>query len=559
MVSKKSDWKQKISNLPTGYLYFLFFAISYASLYFSFIQGEKIKLGHDSTFHLTRIEALYRAISKGDIFPKITYFFAEGMGYAASIFYSDIFLYPAAFLRLAGFSLGLSYMYYLVIITFFTFLSSFYSFHFVSQSKAKSVLFALLYGLSSYRGADVVVRGALGESLALIFLPIAFAGLIQIVRGNEKNFYILSLGMAGLFFSHVLSTIIFSIFIVGYLLLNSRLIMKEKKRILYLAYATLVTVLMVAVNLFPIIEQLTFQKLKVDAKPIFFLQPSSSAITDYIKSAFLNEGHNNLGWLIFLVLLVLILRITKITTQNKQFLFLGIVFIFLATDMFPHYLFHDTPLNAIQFPWRYFLIVTICITWAFADSFLELFSKHPIFIALCIACFSLIGVIQYQLANSQEYRIYYEHVNVSGRDLGAGAEYLPAEMDYQKILTEKKEIRHQSSEIKLSKIKRTYNTISFEYDAKKPTKVTLPIIYYKGYKTKIIGSGKSSSVKESENFRGLSELMLSGTGKLKFWYEKTIVQKLSFWVTIITWAIFIFRRTSRKLNIRHSNFNEFVE
>ncbi|MGX7150135.1 hypothetical protein [Enterococcus ureasiticus] len=556
-VKMKKLFKE-IPKLPIGYLYFLFFVISYISVYVPYIQGMKINLGHDTYFHLNRIESLYNAISAGDYFPRIAHFFAFGMGYASSIFYSDIFLYPAALLRCVGFSLGLSYMYYMLLVTFLTFVVAYHSFHSISHSKQKSLFFAILYGLSSYRIADVVVRGALGEILALMVLPIALAGLIQIVRGNEKKFYVLSTGMASLFFSHTLSTLIFCLFIVGYLLLNIPILVKEKRRIVYLIYATLLTILMVIVNLLPTVEQLIFQKLNVQSDQIFDLQTSAASIVEYIQNAMLNKGFNNLGWLIIVAILFLLIRIKRITVQNKQLLLLGIVFFVLATDHFPHYLFHDTMFNTIQFPWRYFIIVTISITWVLADSLSVIFRNkryQSFVVASCAVLFLLGSVIHFELVEGKKYKMEYNSFSkLDGYDLGVGKEYLPAGMNYQKTVNEISGIYTSSKDIKINDADRSYNMITFNYTANPPTTVTLPIIYYKGYVAEVTGSGKISKVEESKEFKGLSEVTVSGEGTVEFWYKGTIIQKVSFGVSLVTWiSLAGYLINKRKIKYRTNN------
>ncbi|MGX7243849.1 hypothetical protein ACWOC1_03245 [Enterococcus quebecensis] len=537
--NKKGDWTKRIGQLTINHRYILFFVISYLSIYFSYIQGGKLYQGHDSDFHLSRIEALYIAISNGDFFPQITYFLAKGMGYASSIFYSDIFLYPAALLRLIGFPLGLSYVFYILLVTFFTFVIAYHSFHSITYDKKKSLIFSLLYGLSSYRIADVVTRGALGEVLALMVLPIAFAGMIQIISGDEKKFYILSIGMASLFISHIISTVIFCLFIIGYLILNIKTLIKDRKRVLYLFYATVLTLLMVAVSVLPIIEQLTFQQLKVQSEQIFYLQKSAENLVDYLKSAILNQGYNNLGWLIIVALLVLLIRIRSLTTQNKQFLVLGIVFLFLATDYFPHYLFQDTVFNAIQFPWRYFIIITLCITWALADSFEDILPQKKntqVVVISCTIFLLLFSSIQYQITGRKDVRFDYDYFSqLDGFNLGAGMEYLPSDMDYVKTLNEISGIFTRSKEAEISKATRNYNELSFIYRVEKPTKVTFPIIYYKGYDVQLTGSGEISKVEESQEFKGLCEVTVSGEGRVRFWYKGTMIQKVSLGISLLTW------------------------
>ena len=56
--------------------------------------------GHDIYFHLMRIEGLAQGMKTGDFPVRIQPAWYGGYGYAVSVFYSDLFLYPVALLRL---------------------------------------------------------------------------------------------------------------------------------------------------------------------------------------------------------------------------------------------------------------------------------------------------------------------------------------------------------------------------------------------------------------------------------------------------------------------------
>ncbi|MFQ9291063.1 MAG: hypothetical protein ACLR3O_01210 [Streptococcus sp.] len=54
-------------------------------------------------------------------------------------------------------------------------------------------------------------RAAVGETLAMIFLPLVFVGVRLITFGDYKKWWILTLGMLGLVYSHVLSVLLASV------------------------------------------------------------------------------------------------------------------------------------------------------------------------------------------------------------------------------------------------------------------------------------------------------------------------------------------------------------
>lgn len=82
-----------------------------------------------------------------------------------------------------------------------------------------AVLAAVLYTYAPYHSVDVYVRGALSESLALIFFPLIFLSILRLSeKTNIGNIIFLSLSLAGLFLTHNIMTILFSPFILGWVL-----------------------------------------------------------------------------------------------------------------------------------------------------------------------------------------------------------------------------------------------------------------------------------------------------------------------------------------------------
>ena len=58
-------------------------------------------------------------------------------------------------------------------------------------------LAAFLYVFSLYRFTDIYVRGALGEVLAFIFMPVALIGIYEVLWGDEKKWSWLMTGYSG--------------------------------------------------------------------------------------------------------------------------------------------------------------------------------------------------------------------------------------------------------------------------------------------------------------------------------------------------------------------------
>lgn len=77
------------------------------------------------------------------------------------------------------------------------------------------LLASILYIYAPYHSVDVYVRGAMSESIALIFFPLIFLGAYKLYQKVAVgSFLLLSLSLAGLFYTHNIMTMIFSPFVL---------------------------------------------------------------------------------------------------------------------------------------------------------------------------------------------------------------------------------------------------------------------------------------------------------------------------------------------------------
>lgn len=547
----QSWWKKP----PLILIYLLFLILSVGSVYGVLIHNNQFFYGDDLGFHLARIEGLSQSIQQGTWFPRINYFITGGMGYATGIFYPDLLLYPAALLRVAGLTLAQSYLWFVLLVNWFTFMIAYHSFHVIVKNRHKSLLFAFLYGLASYRMSDLVYRAAVGEYLALMILPIAFVGLYQVIKGNERHWLILAIGMSLLFYAHLLSAGMMILFSSGFLFLNIRGVWREKRRFLAIVKAVGVTLLLVANSLLPMIEQLLFQRLRVQDEPVFYLQRQAETIGEYVRTAIQNIGFNNIGLPILCLLVLWLCLFRRLEQTDSQLLILAGTFFFLATSYFPHWLFHGTSLNAIQFPWRYFIFVTFCVCWIMADNYDRLFSNQlgqRVVVAVLVVSVLIVNLTgQIRLTEFEARRGGQVTLNeVDGEtQIGYGKEYLPSNMSSWASPTGL--LSEPSDVVQTANMSRSKNVFSLDVVTEEPAKLIFPLIYYKGYQVRFEGEGTVSEVEDAEKFKeadmhGFVQVKVSGSGRLTLWYEGTLIQKGSFYLSWITLFVILAVSLSRK-------------
>lgn len=172
-----------------------------------------ITYGHDLTVHLTRIEGLKAGLLAGQFPVRMNPDIVSGKGYPFSLMYADLLLYPAAILRILGFSLQTVYKLYLAGITLATALVNRYVLRRMFNNETVALAGTALYLLAPYRLTNVYVRASVGEYSAMVFLPLVIYGLWRIYRqyNAEKAepwcWVSLAIGFTGLLQTHLLTSV----------------------------------------------------------------------------------------------------------------------------------------------------------------------------------------------------------------------------------------------------------------------------------------------------------------------------------------------------------------
>lgn len=167
--------------------------------------------GHDWGFHMLRVEGLIGGWKDGQFPVRIQGYWLKGYGYAASVFYSDLLLVPQALLRMLGFTIRTANNLYIIWINGLTVAAAYMSFRKCFEDDLAALTGAVFYATASYRIYDVYMRAALGESLAMIFLPMVLGGLYCLLAQDintekyRRNWVMLTVGLTGMIQSHVLT------------------------------------------------------------------------------------------------------------------------------------------------------------------------------------------------------------------------------------------------------------------------------------------------------------------------------------------------------------------
>lgn len=183
----------------------------------------------DTGFHLARLESVYQGLRAGEFPVRIGSVQMSGYGSLSAVMYPQFFLYPAALLRFFRVSLMMCYKLLVSGLNVGCALLAYYAVKNICKSEKTGIIASFLYTFSAYRLINVYQRGALGESLAMTFLPLIMWGIYEVLWGDHRKWYLLALGVSAVLQSHVLSVEMCMFFLVAAVL--GRCLQKERRQL----------------------------------------------------------------------------------------------------------------------------------------------------------------------------------------------------------------------------------------------------------------------------------------------------------------------------------------
>ena len=498
--------------------------------------------GHDIRYHLTRIEGIAENLKQGNIFSLFHY---NIKGYGNGLFYPQIFLYIPAILNLCGIDLAIAYKIFLIICNLATAIIMYLCTKSITKDKVIAITAAALYTTCNYRMVCLIERAALGELQAFIFIPIVILGLYEVFYRDSKKWYILTIGIVGLVYTHLISVVIVVIFLCfPIFLINIKNIFKEKERFKYLLYAVLITILLTAAFIFPFLEQILNYKIYLNT------YETSIKLTDringFISSICSIEMYitdrevliPGVGLIIVIFSSIYFIKKEKKEYTNlykSLYIIAFILLILMSAKFIWKYL---KFLNYIQFPWR-FQIINSAIYCLLSSTMLwkiiRKFNKEIVNI-LMVLIILLSTVLIPMLQNARwNNTLDFNEINKIGLIYGGG-EYLPYNITLDKAKNENFEYRTNNSDIKLN-IEYDKGKYIIEYSENmKNSYIELPIYYYGGYE--IVESDNETDYISFE-YGYVRINVTNNEGKIMLKYKYTFIQKISYLITAISYFILI--------------------
>lgn len=528
-----------------------FLVLVLLSLFMVLVYGPSHNYpGYDYYFHLKRFEALITAIKEGSFSIYIDYEAALGYGYLSKIFYSDIIFIPFALLGLlidapSAFEVMLFVMTILCGIFMYVAVRKIYGSHFVAS------LSSLLYTFSVYRLFDIYNRGALGEVFAFTFLPIVFLGLYHIIVGDYKKWYIIAIGFSLLIFSHVISTVLAFITVVIILLIYSRTLLSEPKRFYYLVIAGVVTIAITSTYIFPLFEQIQSNTFRYEdndwALPSRTKQPLEYWLWSIISGFFYPKHIMIKSYGVILSIGILLRFFIKEKSSKLKSIDLGVIigigYLIATSSIFPWGRFPFTLLSFIQYPTRLFLFITFFFSVAVAYYLFVLFKKQRSRIIVFSVFIVLIG-LTICMHNDQYKYMHTTYINESNEKPTPGnffylngAEYVPEKASSAYFVLERGDsIRSLKGVSEIINYKREKGVLMLNVATSASDSLELPLFYYKGYSATL----NDENIAYTQSEYGLMQLPIDKSGEVKVFYKGTTIQKISFFITIISIFVLCF-------------------
>lgn len=509
-----------------------------------FYSANDIYFNSDGYFHFQRFLSVCNSLKDGVFMPYMNYDEMLGFGYPVSLFYPDILYYPFALLTLLSVSSALAFKLFVAT----TYIASAFSMYIVLNKISKdtdnmNIVIALLYAFNYFQYKHFV-GGRFAELTASIFIPLVIYGIYIIIK-EQKEWWYLVIGMSGLIYSHLLSTVVLFITIILILLINIKKIVKTPYILWLTIKSGLITLLITAKQIFPTLEMMLSDNY-VYKNGDFIQFPDFNDMTQKILP-------NYIPYIFFILVILFILFLDKMDI-NLKLIILGILIWLTNTNLFNWDLikpYFGNIMNVIQMPRRLFVpvisLILIGLTGLYykecnkeivktAKKCFKIFAFVFLFINICIFMYAP-GI------KDNGDNTYSENIENFENNIYLGCyDYISTSFDLHNITDQTNnfhiKVYELFKEIKNNQnlnIKQQKNEYILDINGNDEY-VSVPILYYKGYSAKI--NNEKLEIKKDGN--GLLSIKIpSGNNEISIKYTGTIIQYISIIISFIGILIFI--------------------
>lgn len=527
--------------------------------------NDNIYVGDDLTFHLNRIAGLANAFEERQILPKIYPYANYGFGYATPLFYCDVFLYPFAILYHFGMPAVICFKLMIFVYTLIGDLIVFYCTNLVFKNKRISIIAVILYLFANYHMQNVYLRSALGEVLAITWVPLIIYAFYKIFVLKKDSWVLLGLSFSLLVMSHLISTLLYAIVFFVLIVIYTVVFYKNDKKYIKDMYITIVkgtilALLLCAWYLFPMLEQMGDQTFWLSINKRYNdINSTRQSINNLLQifscvdMAMFNSIKNTSVGIMGILLCIIYIFVKKNSFVNS-FVVITVVCYLLIFGIMPVL----PKIDIIQFLFRFYIIIVPFTVVIGIYSINELGHKCLTLIMLIIIsifCLSNMFLFNRVVSNDGEFYLdngasintinnvksHLYNLDYNHDELG-GAEYLP----YTELMNYEIEQGHIYTIDKFdAKIEYTdsfsryFSKIEFEYNDDEDRKILFPLSYYKGYNAYEIVDNELIKIPlyNYELYKMVYINAESGIHTYMVKYEGTKIQSISLLISSMSWLL----------------------
>lgn len=528
--------------------------------------------GDDIYYQFQRIMGLGFNFTDGLLTSNISPTNFGKMGYGVNIFYPWLTMIPFQLLyHVRGNWIS---AYYLGLLFYFmtSFLISHYSMKKFSGSSKLAVLFAVIYNFSTYRLIEMFTRASLAEYLASVFLPLCFVGFYQLFFSEGHQWKNLTIGLSLVIFSHVLTTFMTVILFILILAIWYYRIKFSKTLVLNTFKAMISTVMATLVFTVPFLSEEAYQKYSVPdptkLKGLDFSALFQASLNNTSYRAI--EGNTyNIGFILIVALLIGLVLFKKFSRTFKATYLMYIFTLVLTTNLFPWTILQNTPVQVIQYPFRFLLFATLFGSVVMAQEvaiiFKASFEKRFVLMAIVLSIIagglwtaSIQNAYPNSLLSKSQLIIDQRMINEDRIPDSYLAQYVPVREQKQIDSVEKHDVWvGNKKSVQIPRVDYKGNYFTFRH-IRKNTKIDLPYVKYKYTNANIYGRPVTTNYSK----RGSVEIIAPrnyNTMRIELSYGNRNLFILATSLSILAWIYLWFSEPIAQVLVRFKRKENNVE
>lgn len=530
---------------------------------------SRLSGGSDLTFHLSRLEGLYRGLKFGGgaQFPvRVQPWWLDGYGYAVSVFYGDILMYVPALLRAVGFTLEESYKAYLGGVNIATVFLSFYAFKKMSRNDISAMIGSVLYAGNIVR-LSMTYSAMVGSVSAMMFYPLIVAGFYLLLTEDidseeyKRTWILLTVGFTGILMTHMLSFLMIGFYSVLLCIVMLKRFLR-KATFLVLIKAAGAAILLNLWYLVPFLQYMFREKLRINSNIA-----QKENIKDYYAALadFTQEGKslyhlftddNAIGFSMLLVLLLFLLTL-PVQGKGKQqrrvriFSLLTLFTIIVCTNLFPFVALAKLSslltkiFRTIQYQYRFMSIAVVMMVGLAVLFFAtDMFEKRKLYCIACVlCCITLYQNLQYFKTLSFD-QVYLDAIALDSRTDKEIYSYTVGNGEYLPVMTNTTEFTGEIESVEGIRVEQTKRDgLSFEVDAENTStqegQILFPLLYYGGYQAIDMASHEKLETTIGDNGRVAVAVPPEYAGSFHLGYYEPALWRIAEVISAITLVIMI--------------------